>query len=1091
MGRGQAFTDHRETEVVKTTTRTTVKPLSSSRETGWMWQARYLPLIILTVLFAGVLAALIGISVLLAQTTAKLNTCNAARPQGVTAAPTVTVGPTGPPVEPEEKLIYRLSEANEGILPTHYDLILQIHVPVTSAADEPIPVADRFTTKGSSVAITLRTTKANVTTITLHARHDVPEGSQSGHLQKFKEGAVTVTEKPISTKSKTIPVTSVEYLKADIIVIHLGEALTATTENITVEYSLKFEFEGFIGDDNEGLYRSQYKKGSDTKYLVTSHFQAYKARRAFPCFDEPGIRSTFTTTLRYPATFLMTRTNTAEVRPAQNWVAPNGTVLWKESVFERTKPMPVYLNAFLVSSADDFKANTVESDLNTPPLPISVIGNADIIAHGAYALAQSQAIMKELAKVYQEPYDWPKLDMVGVPDYNAGATENWGLVVYRESSLMYEPGVSTADQKRGVSAIVSHELSHMIFGNLLTTEWWGDVWLNEGFASYIEYRLMEAANPNWGTKYLFTYWTTKRALESDSQPTTHALHNPAVQTPAQIDAMFDVISYEKGAAVLHMMSGVMREPVFTAALVRYIDRMKGTGSVKYEDLLAELDNVVAPAESSFDLTTHMKNWILKAGYPVLTLTRSAANPGALSFKQTKFTLPIGANDTSIAPDATVWDIPFTLINGGVLGADAVSAAAERTCWLTARSAETLPDECSTVTDALASDDSYLFANVQQNGFYRVNYDRDNWDKIISALSKIDLGADAADFTILHDPISRGQLIDDAFNLAKIGLTPSADITKPGDYSIPMHLVDGYITTETKYGPLASALDNIRYLEQMLRGPTTYPPFSAYMTRLMTPLYESASPWDNAWTDAAEPNATPNSEETYDSVMFNNLIIETACFYEVDGCLKEAVRRFSAWLNLGPDQAFAPGNSSAPLNIIQTKSLALCYGMRSGSSAQWNDMKTLLINSTITNSNKLALLRGMACSDDDSRIEELLELSADGITIRAQDVGSAFSYIARFPKGHALAWNYLQKNWKTLARRSSIIADIGGSLKSNWQLAQLRELYEVALDGKEPRDVPEAAAFERAIARVETNILWTSKYAAQVASLVKTLRQPNP
>ncbi|OWA49975.1 Aminopeptidase N [Hypsibius exemplaris] len=562
----------------------------------------------------------------------------------------------------------RLSRINlNGVLtnqidPINYELFLKIHLPYD--ANDTIP--EPLTTRGNTVAITLKTPDSNLKSITLHVRHEVPADSKTGHILRFAKDKVTVTKKAERT---AVVVDSLEYLTSE------------------------------LAQDNQGLYLSQYMKDGQLRNLIVSQFQAFKARRAFPCFDEPGYRSTFTTTLQYPKRFGMTRTN-EDVDPSNpaSEVNANG-LLWTKTVYKTSARMPVYLNAFLVSDANDFKFHepiVMAQNYGTsfPAFPVNTIGNAELVAgpnnrrDGRFAAEQGRDMIEALKNWFEQPYTISKLDQAGVPDFSAGAMENWGLVVYREASLLYQPQVSTADQKRGVAAIIGHELAHMIFGNLLTCQWWSDTWLNEGFARFMQYELMYRTKPRWNLQPMFTYWVVREAMSQDAFTTTHALSDPSVETIADINGMFSTITYAKGASILHMIKGLMQETPFFNALKQYV-KVNADIPTRPELLMTELDKVYNSASDK--LSERLSKWIYQKGYPVVTVSRNydSANPNDISYTQKRFLLPVAPGSSApVLNETDTWDVPLTLISGAIKDDLQVALqAANRPCWVSSASGE--------------------------------------------------------------------------------------------------------------------------------------------------------------------------------------------------------------------------------------------------------------------------------------------------------------------------------------------------------------------------------------------------------------------
>ncbi|XP_055756286.1 aminopeptidase Ey-like [Salvelinus fontinalis] len=350
--------------------------------------------------------------------------------------------------------------------------------------------------------------------------------------------------------------TSWLQVKTEYLVIQLNGKLAAGKS-----YKLSTDFQGELADDLKGFYRSEYTEDGVKKVVATSQMQATFARKAFPCFDEPAMKAVFHITLIH-------QRGTVALSNGRDVETVNTTIDGTEVTmtrFEPTKRMSTYLLAFIVS---DFAHITGSIENDTVLVRIWARRKAIAEGHGHYALNVTGPMLKFFERYYNASYPLSKSDQIALPDFNAGAMENWGLITYRETALLYDPAISSVGNKERVLTVVAHELAHMWFGNLVTLRWWNDLWLNEGFASYVEYLGADYAEPTWNIKEQIILNDVHKVFAVDALASSHPLSRKEeeVNQPDEISEMFNTISYSKGSAVLRMLSEFLTEPVFARGL---------------------------------------------------------------------------------------------------------------------------------------------------------------------------------------------------------------------------------------------------------------------------------------------------------------------------------------------------------------------------------------------------------------------------------------------------------------------------------------------------------------------------------------------
>uniref|UniRef100_A0A8C1JYB4 Aminopeptidase n=1 Tax=Cyprinus carpio TaxID=7962 RepID=A0A8C1JYB4_CYPCA len=387
-------------------------------------------------------------------------------------------------------------------------------------------------------------------------------------------------------------------------------------------YELYTEFVGELADDLAGFYRSEYEENGEKKIVATSQMHPTHARKTFPCFDEPAMRAVFYITLIHD------RGTVA----LSNGMEIADTVLDGQPVtvttFEPTKNMSSYLLALVVS---DY---TNVTSANDTLIRIWARKKAIEDGHGDYALNITGPILKFFENYYSVPYPLSKSDQIALPDFYFGAMENWGLVTYRETNLLYDPVISSNANKERTATIIAHELAHMWFGNLVTLKWWNEVWLNEGFASYVSYLGADFAEPSWNVKDLIILKDVHRAFAVDALASSHPLSSKEedIIKPEQITEQFDTVSYSKGASVLRMLSDFLTEPVFVQGLNTYLTTFAYQNTVG-EDLWNHLQTAVDKTGTVLPLSVKeiMDRWVLQMGFPVVIINTTTGQVSQMHF----------------------------------------------------------------------------------------------------------------------------------------------------------------------------------------------------------------------------------------------------------------------------------------------------------------------------------------------------------------------------------------------------------------------------------------------------------------------------
>uniref|UniRef100_A0A8C5D581 Aminopeptidase n=1 Tax=Gouania willdenowi TaxID=441366 RepID=A0A8C5D581_GOUWI len=384
---------------------------------------------------------------------------------------------------------------------------------------------------------------------------------------------------PAPTIRSTWLVVKTEYL-----VVLLQQKLQAGSK-----YELEAEFVGELADDLQGFYRSEYMQDGVKKVVATSQMQATHARKTFPCFDEPAMKAVFSVTIIHSP-------DTVALSNGKETDSLIDGVRVKVTTFEPTERMSTYVLAFIVC---DFAE--IQSNQNNLLIRIWAQRKAIADKQGDYALNVTGPILQFYEHYYNTTYPLSKSDQIALPDFHAGAMENWGLVTYRETALLYDPILSSTGNKERVTTVIAHELAHMWFGNLVTLQWWNDLWLNEGFASYVEYLGADYAEPTWNIKDQIILYDVQKVFAVDALASSHPLSRPEdeVNEPAQISEMFNTISYSKS----YLNTFAFGNTVYTDLWVHLQQAVENTPGVQIPHSVDDI----------------MNRWTLQMGFPVVTI----------------------------------------------------------------------------------------------------------------------------------------------------------------------------------------------------------------------------------------------------------------------------------------------------------------------------------------------------------------------------------------------------------------------------------------------------------------------------------------
>ena len=418
---------------------------------------------------------------------------------------------------------------------------------------------------------------------------------------------------------------------------HLSISLS---KKISGNVFLVIEFNGFNNDKMYGFYRSVYKDGNKKKYLLSSQFEAPDARSAFPCFDEPVLKATFDVSITVDKNMeAISNMPIKKIIPR-----PGGR---QEFVFQKTPKMSTYLLYLGVGEFESIKGNLRS-------LPIRVLFTKGKGELAKLPLEYAKKFIEFYEKYFGIKYPMPKLDLLAIPDFAAGAMENWGAITFREIAILGDEKTPISI-KQQIAETIAHELAHQWFGDLVTMKWWNDLWLNESFATFMSFKAMDAVYPEWDMKSQYFSEVISTAFVADQIKSTHPI-STKVSTPEEIDEIFDEISYEKGGTVLHMLEKYAGPETFRKGLHIYLKK-HAYGNATKHDLWGAVEGASTGKTGKFSISGFASAWIDNIGYPTVSVEHSSEQANLV---QSRFVI------SGSAGKKETWPMPIDFIsNKGV------------------------------------------------------------------------------------------------------------------------------------------------------------------------------------------------------------------------------------------------------------------------------------------------------------------------------------------------------------------------------------------------------------------------------------------
>jgi aminopeptidase N len=583
---------------------------------------------------------------------------------------------------------------------------------------------------------------------------------------------VTITSGGSTQKAKVTPDKDKEM-----VTLTVEKALAAGPAAVHVAYS------GILNDEMRGLYIGKDDQGR--KYAA-SQFESTDARRAFPSFDEPNYKATFDITA--VADKGLVAISNQKVASDTSGPGDKHTVR-----FATTAKMSSYLAALVVGNFEYIEG---EAD----GIPIRVYSTPGKKEMGKFALETAEHVLSYYDKYFNVKYPYGKLDLIGIPDFSAGAMENTGCITFREVILLIDEKQGSVDLKKTIASVIAHEMAHQWFGDLVTMKWWDDIWLNEGFATWMSSKPIQAWRPEWNFK-LDDVSNTGGTLNTDSLANTRPIHQ-AAETPAQIQELFDGIAYGKAAAVLRMLEAYLGEETFRAGVNSYIHQHQYANATADDFWQAQAKTSKKPVDQI------MPTFVKQAGVPIINVnSQCSGNSTTVTLDQRRYYYD---REKFQAANDQLWEVPLCM----------KSSTGAQKCELLTKKQETF---------TLAGCSTWVLANAGATGYYRAGYQPD----AVRAL--------AHDAESKLSPSERIALQGDIWASVRVGREPV------GDY---LAFAQG-LGSDRNRAVIEDVLGRLNFIAQYLVTDSDRDSYRAWLRQYLSPMLK-----DVGW----EPKAGDSDEQ---------------------------------------------------------------------------------------------------------------------------------------------------------------------------------------------------------------------------------------
>lgn len=787
------------------------------------------------------------------------------------------------------------------------------------------------------------------------------------------------------------------------LIIYLDEMIATG-----VEYFVSMNFTGPLKTDFAGFYLSTFPQRTVKKYMAATQFSPTDARKAFPCLDEPNRKAEFEITL-------VRRSDMVSISNMPLAATHTRGTTFVADVYQRTPKMSTYLLAMVVGDLVSITRQARQGLNYTSWAGIEYINKTE------YVLTFGANILSFFEHYFGINFPLPKQDILAVPETAVGAMENWGLIIFTQDRILYQEGENSLNNLMKSSITISHELAHQWFGNLVSANWWSDLFLKEGFAVYFSDVGISDVYPAWNVMDQFATRYMHSVFDDDGLVTSHPVYKELSDT-TDIRQVFDSISYTKGGCMIRMLHFILGDTDFQLGLKRYLQQHR-YGSVGHNDLWEAIEPPSVTYYHPSGVKDVMDTWILQKNYPVVTIRQM--KPGVLKIKQERFlNNPSEAvNDTDFSPFNYIWKIPLTFTTNS-----------NSSFIVTHNDILWLEDKELIVIDRqlvnLDLPDNWIIGNIQQWGYYRVNYDEKVWNTLIDqmkgSLEKIHL-------------VNRAQIINDLFSLAKAKMVPLKTALSALEY----------LRLEHEYVPWIAAIKEIHYLNDLVEHTPAHDNFQYIIIFFVETVFRNLE--SNRLT------------LTMEQQLLRSSIYDLACNLEMPMCIEQSEKAFILWKK---------GEVQLDPNVRLT---ILCSSIKESTVSDWNFVLHRY-NTTLNIDEKNAYLNALTCTKNGALQDRLLHLVGDPSTIQGRDVSSTLTWLAHNPTAVGKVWVHVKQGWQKLMDTfagslfllSSLVGGITAPFNTQEQLLQLKEFIATTADLG-----PAEQSFKQAVESTQLHIDWLS------------------